>query len=112
MNGTKRKGDEKMKRPEGLEYYTADEVAETISGITELPGLYERLWGILSEIEPKNRKAIGGEPGRDEDGQLRVEAPEEAIGSSTEDCTPVWWSKLSETQQRHVAACFKKEMGE
>jgi len=100
-----------MKRPEGLEYYTADEVAETIIDL-KLPGLYERLWEILSEVKPKNRKAIGGEPGRDEDGQLRVEAPEEAIGSSTEDCAPAWWSKLTETQQRHVAECFRKEMGE
>jgi hypothetical protein len=101
-----------MKRPEGLEYYTADEVAETITGITKLPGLYERLWEILSAVKPRNRKAIGGEPGRDEDGQLRVEAPEEAIGSSTEDCAPAWWSKLTEKQQRHVAECFRKEMGE
>lgn len=90
-----------MEMNEGLEYWTADEVAECLSFEKhyEGGGLYEKLWGILAAAE--NPTPMGG------DGTVgTVEEPAGRLDPNNEDKAPHWWSKLTEAEQAAINAAY------
>jgi len=92
--------DTTIKMPEGLTYWTADEVAECLGGIG--PDLYRRLWNILSEA--KNPTPLGGDGSNG-----TVETPGERLDEDNDDKAPHWWGNLNETEQRAIADAYMKE---
>ena len=96
-----------MRMPEGLEYWTADEVAECLSGLSsELRG---KLWRFLNEA--KNPTPIGGDGSPDRDGRPTVETPDMRLDLDNDDKAGHWWSKLSEEEQQTIAKSYKQEVG-
>lgn len=90
------------KLPEGLEFWTADEVAECLD--FEDPGreLYSKLWRILSEAE--NPTPLGGDG---TDGT--VETPDDRLDPDNDDKAPHWWDKLTEDERRRIVDAFEAE---
>ena len=91
-----------MSMPERLKYWTADEVAECLSGIG--PDLYRKLWNILAEA--KNPTPLGGDGSNG-----TVETPDGRLDEDNDDKAPHWWGKLNETEQRAVADGYAAEFG-
>ncbi len=97
--------------PEGLEYWTADEVAECIPYQAHLPadyphgwkGLYARLWAFLEEAN--NRTPIGG----DGTGGT-VETPDARLDTTNDDKTGHWWGRLTEVEAAAIVAGFRQEL--
>lgn len=50
---------EHMRMTSGLQYWTPDECAECLPGISK--SLYARLWQLLGEIKKKDRVPLGGD---------------------------------------------------
>ena len=81
-----------MDMPAGLEYWTADEVAECLDyhkGLTEAEAdvLYRKLWGFLAEA--KNATPLGG------DGSSgTVETPDGRLSLENDDKAGHWWAPL------------------
>ena len=92
-----------MNMPEGLEYWTADEVAECLSGIG--PDLYRKLWGILTAS--KNPTPLGGDGSNG-----TVEEPHERYDDDHDDKAGHWWAKLTPAEQTTIAASYAAERGE
>ena len=91
-----------MNMPDGLTYWTADEVAECLSGIG--PDLYRKLWSILSEA--KNPTPLGGDGSGD-----TVETPDGRMDLDNDDKAPHWWGKLTTDEQATVRAAYVNEVG-
>ena len=83
--------------PEGLKYWTADEVAECLSGIG--PDLYRKLWQILSDAS--NPTPLGGDGSEN-----TVETPDERLDLDNDDKAPHWWSELTPTDQQTIATAY------
>ena len=94
---------EKIKMPDGLTYWTADEVAECLPGIGH--DLYRKLWEILSDA--KNPTPMGGDGSNG-----TVETPDGRYDSDNDDKTPQWWSKLAPADQAIIRDAYRKEAGE
>jgi hypothetical protein len=91
-----------MNMPEGLKYWTADEVAECLSGIG--PALYSRLWDILSAA--KNPTPLGGDGSNG-----TVETPDGRLDLDNDDKAPHWWGELTPAEQTTIATAYVAEHG-
>jgi hypothetical protein len=91
-----------MNMPEGLKYWTADEVAECLSGIG--PDLCSKLWDILSAA--KNPTPLGGDGSNG-----TVEEPHERYDDDHDDQAPNWWGKLTTDEQTTIATAYVAEHG-
>lgn len=96
-----------MKMPSGMEYWTADEVAECVSGIPN--ALCGKLWSFLAKA--KNPTPNGGDGGPDRDGRPTVETPDMRMDLDNDDKAGHWWAKLSEEEQKVIAEAYIKEYG-
>ena len=91
-----------MNMPEGLKYWTADEVAECLSGIG--PDLYRKRWDILSAA--KNPTPPGGDGSNG-----TVETPDGRLDLDNDDKAPHWWVKLTPAEQKTIASAYTAEHG-
>ena len=91
-----------MDMPEGLKYWTADEVAECLSGIG--PDLYRKLWDILAEA--KNPTPLGGDGSNG-----TVETPDGRLDEDNDDKAPHWWSKLTAAEQVTIRDAYTADFG-
>tara|TARA_Y100001963_G_C6609998_1_gene366570 strand:- start:253 stop:528 length:276 start_codon:yes stop_codon:yes gene_type:complete len=91
-----------MDMPDGLTYWTADEVAECLDGIGQ--DIYRKLWNILSEA--KNPTPLGGDGSNG-----TVETPDGRMDLDNDDKAMHWWDKLTEDEQKVVATAYIKERG-
>lgn len=101
--------------PEGLDHWTADEVAECLSYEKHLPpeterqvnrdSLYSVLWSFLGRAQ--NPTPIGGDG---TDGT--VETPCGRLSPDNDDKAPHWWADLLPYEQRAIAAAYADECGE
>mgnify|MGYP004108585197 CR=1 FL=1 len=102
---------DKVKMPEGLEYWTADEVAECIGYPSYLPveyewkKLYVKLWGFLESAE--NATPLGGDGSNG-----TVETPDGRLDLDNDDKAAHWWSKLTNVEANAIAQAYIKEAGE
>ena len=89
-----------MKMPSVLEYYTADQVAETIDfdlpTFAEREDLYIKLWRI--QIAAKSATPLGGDGTNG-----TVEHPSERMDLDNDDKAAHWWHQLTETEQGGIA---------
>ena len=72
-----------MKIPAGLEYWTADEIAECLD---VSPATYRLLWGIADSIQEMNRS----------EGETLIKPP-------------AFWTRLTKSEQEDIAKAFKAE---
>lgn len=79
--------------PSSLQYTTADEIAETYSGIT--PELYRKLWAFATLAQ--NPTPLGGDGS---DGT--VELPCGRLNLENDDKPYAWWDKLIDTEQQII----------
>ena len=91
-----------MKMPDGLEYWTADEVAECPSGIG--PDLYRKLWDILNAAT--NPTPLGGDGSNG-----TVETPDGRLDLDNDDKAGHWWAKLTVAEQTTIATAYTAERG-
>jgi hypothetical protein len=91
-----------MNMPEGLKYWTADEVAECLSGIG--PDLCSKLWDILSAA--KNPTPLGGDGSNG-----TVEEPHERYDEDHDDKATHWWAELTAAEQTTIAAAYVADQG-
>ena len=94
------------KMPEGLDYWTADEVAECLSYQKFLPESYgdwneldAKLWRIVENAS--NPTPLGGDG---TDGT--VETPCGRLDPDNDDKAPHWWATLTPIEQAAIAAAF------
>ena len=92
-----------MKMPIGLEYWTADEVAECLDGVGR--DLSAKLWGFLSEA--KNPTPLGGDGSNG-----TVEEPAGRLDLDNDDKAGHWWGRLSTEEQATIAAAYEKDYGD
>jgi hypothetical protein len=78
-----------MKMPDGLEYWTLDEVAECLS---VGKNLYRKLWGLLDECE-----------------NITPEYPDARLGTTEDDKIKQWWNKLTQDEQKEICDAWEKE---
>jgi hypothetical protein len=80
---------------------TADEVAETLDGVS--PETYSRLWAVTSEVERAGKaKPLGG------DGSNGT-CEEPIIANDYDNSMKVVWKKLTPEQRRELSDAYKKE---
>lgn len=96
---------------EGLDYYTPDEVAETLSGIST--GTYQKLWELVDHLD-RNKQAVpmGGDrhDPYGEHGTPTVETPgdrNDFLGEGSTGSVVSVWNMLSPEQQTEINAAMK-----
>lgn len=87
-----------VKMNAGLEFYTADRVAECLH-VSE--DLYIKLWKILEEAE--NPTPLGGDGSNG-----TVETPDAQLDSDNDDKVPNFWNKLTDAERTEVNAAYAK----
>lgn len=85
--------------PDGLDLWTADEVAECLGVSDRLRG---RLWNMLAEA--KNPTPLGGDGSNG-----TVETPDARRDPDNDDKIGNLWPKLTESERDEIAAAWKKE---
>lgn len=101
---------QKIAPAEGLEYYTPDQVAETLNGIST--GTYQKLWDLVSQLEQQGKAAPTGGYTHDpygENGPATVEDPysqRDMVGSGHGNMVSVW-DQLSPEQQTEINAAMQ-----
>lgn len=70
------------KTPDWAGYVRPDEIAECWDGVSDVPGLYESLWGLMSEVPPIPN--------------LEDSGPADHVGHG---CLAPFWARLSEEHQ-------------
>ena len=97
--------------PSGLEFWTADEVAECLDYGKHLPDSYgewtklcSRLYDILSAAN--NPTPLGGDGSNG-----TVEEPSGRLDLNNDDKAAHWWQQLDPVEQCAIAAAFAAEMG-
>ena len=94
--------DTTIEMPDGLTYWTADEVAECLSGIG--PALYGKLWDILNAA--KNPTPLGGDGSNG-----TVETPDGRLDEDNDDKAPHWWAKLTPAEQTTIRDAYVADHG-
>lgn len=100
-----------IEMPDGLTYYTADEIAETLSfddvpdAFNDPDSLYAKLWGFVNDAQ--NPTPIGGDGSNG-----TVETPGERYDEDNDDKTPHFWGKLTEVEQTAIASAYLAEYPE
>ena len=89
-----------MKMPAGLEYMTADTVAETVPYADVNNHLYNKLWGFLKDA--KNPTPLGGDGSNG-----TVETPDGRLDLANDDKAGHWWHKLTESEQKNIAQAWE-----
>tara|TARA_R110000787_G_scaffold278560_1_gene388346 strand:+ start:198 stop:524 length:327 start_codon:yes stop_codon:yes gene_type:complete len=98
----------KIKMPSGLEYWTADEVAECIGYRSYLPveyewrKLYRKLWSFLEAAD--NATPLGGDGSNG-----TVETPDGRLDLDNDDKAGHWWRKLTDVEADSIAQAYIKE---
>ncbi len=90
--------------PEGLKYWTVDEVAECLpyhNHIDDHEALYAKLWRLLAEA--KDKTPLGGDGSNG-----TVEYPDARDGDNDDKMGAVW-EKLTEDEQNAIAKAFEEE---
>lgn len=97
--------------PEGLEYYTADVVAECFNYGKRLPAeyggwqvLHAKLWGFLADAQ--NPTPLGGDGSNG-----TVETPCGQLSLNNDDKAGHWWTRLTEVEQAAIAAAYEEMRG-
>ncbi len=90
-----------MKIPNGLDYWTLDEIAECLPVGHDL---YKKLWKLLDECEKTT--PIGGDGTNG-----TVEYPDARYGTTEDDKPRQFWIKLTESEQQEIIDAWKKEVG-
>lgn len=97
----------RIEMPDGLEYQTADEVAECVEYQKYLPPeyghwekLYGKLWSFLDDSS--NPTPMGGDGSNG-----TVEEPSGRLSLDNDDKTGHWWDKLEPVEQRAIAAAWE-----
>ena len=85
--------------PEGLEYWTCDAISECLDGIGD--ELSRKLWSFL---DSGNDKPLGG------DGSNGT-TEEPIVADDYSNQPKVFWSKLTEDEQRTIADAYHKAYG-
>ena len=100
--------EEQLKMPSGLEYWTADEVAECLSYQRHLPAeydwntLYKKLWSFLEAAE--NATPLGGDGSNG-----TVEMPDGRLNLDNDDKATHWWSKLTDGEAYAITQAYNQE---
>jgi len=100
--------EEQLKMPSGLEYWTADEVAECLSYQRHLPAeydwntLYKKLWSFLEVAE--NATPLGGDGSNG-----TVEMPDGRLNLDNDDKATHWWSKLTDVEAYAITQAYNQE---
>lgn len=89
-----------IKMPEGLEYWTADEVAECLYPSKEICA---KLWSFLDDA--KNPTPQGGDGSNG-----TVETPDMRLDLDNDDKAAHWWGRLTEDEQKLVLKAYLKEV--
>jgi len=96
-----------MTRPEELNYWTADEVAECLPYQEHLPPGYEwqalasKLWSFVAAAENPTPQGGDGADGT-------VELPCGRLSPSNDDKAPHWWGKLTPDEQRAIVLALEE----
>lgn len=88
--------------PSGMEYSTADEIAECLSFPDPDGRLYRKLWSFLSDSA--NPTPLGGDG---TDGT--VETPDGRTDLANDDKTRHWWHRLDAIDQQTLATAYENE---
>jgi hypothetical protein len=88
--------------PEGLEYWTADEIAECLSGVSNATG--QRLWDIQSECD-ETAKPRGGDGSN---GTTEIPIVDYSYG----DQPRAFWKLLTPEQQKEIAKAYTQRNDE
>lgn len=91
--------------PKGLQYWTADEVAECLEYDRYLDkqasdALYARLWNFLSEAENPTPPGGDGSEGT-------VEYPCGRQGLANDDKTHHWWGRLTDAERGAISQAYE-----
>ena len=103
-------GDSKV--PQGLEFWTADTVAECLSYSKFLPDdypggwttLYSKLWSFLSTAQSPTPLGGDGTDGT-------VETPDGRLDLRNDDKASHWWKRLTDVEQAAIRAAYAAECG-
>jgi len=91
-----------VKMAEGLEYWTADEVAECLSYPDPDQVIYKKLWQFLSDAE--NQTPAGGDGSNG-----TVETPDARLDLDNDDKAGSWWHKLTNAEQLVINEAWAKD---
>ena len=89
--------------PEGLEYWTADQIAECVSGISH--DTFVRLWQIVSECEKNGTAMPLGGDGSNGTTELPIVA--DSYGNQPH----AFWAALTRAQQQEIAYAYIQQEG-
>ena len=89
--------------PTGLDLWTADEVAECLSGLGS--DLVRKLWRFVEAAE--NPTPLGGDGSNG-----TVEEPSGRLSLENDDKAGHWWGLLTENERETIAESFQKEFGD
>jgi len=99
------------KIPDGLDRWTADEVAECLDYDEHLPadyGCWTKLARKLHDIlaEAQNPTPLGGDGSNG-----TAETPDGRLDPNNDDKAAHWWDRLDPVEQAAITAAFAAEMG-
>jgi hypothetical protein len=89
--------------PPAIQYFTPDEVAETVEGIDD--AAYRELWQILANTPKQERKPTGSDVTDIEQGTSEV-PPEPDVGLRMKDC----WNQLSLPAKQNIINSVSKDV--
>ena len=103
--------------PEGLQYWTADEVANCLPYNKHLPPGYVdahyggNKWGLCSRLENIAYAAVNPTPMGGDGSNGTVETPDERLDLDNDDKAAHWWGQLTSAEQSAIAAAYASEYG-
>lgn len=109
--------DTTIEMPEGLTYWTADEVANCLSYNKHLPPDYVAAhydgnkWGLCSRLEDIAYSATNPTPMGGDGSNGTVETPDGRLDEDNDDKAPHWWGSLTTVEQSAIAAAYAAEYG-
>lgn len=105
-----------MGMPHGLEYWTADEVAECLDCAAYLPeGYIEEQyggdrWGLEKRLYVAKRAAKNPTPLGGDGTNGTVETPDGRLDLANDDKASHWWGHMAPAEQRAIAAAYAHEV--
>jgi len=87
-----------MKIPTGLEYWTADEIAECLSGISTATS--RRLWEFVGSDKDK---PLGGDGS---DGTTEIPIVDDSYGNQPK----AFWPKLTEAEKEEITKAYEADV--
>ena len=106
MAATRRnRGKQPVNIPPWIMFWTADTVAECLSGLTR--ELINKLWDFQNSA--KVRTPMGGDGSPDSEGNPTVETPDGQLGEDEDDKPRQWWPRLTRDEQELIVECCRKQ---